>query len=153
MQLTVFQQVLGEQFARLPNTIRTLHSLQGQAAYAGRTEIQRGRNPLAGLCALLTGLPPAMRDAPTRVEFIANSHRETWRRNFGGKRMSSTLTCRDGLLCERLGAVQFRFELQERAGEIWWIVQGVRLLGLLPLPTAWFRGVRCREREVQGRYE
>jgi hypothetical protein len=153
MQRTIYQQVLGEQFARLPNAVRTLHSLQGQAAYTGRTDIQRGRNPLAGLCALFTGLPPAMRDAPTRVDFLADPRHEIWQRDFGGKRMTSTLTCRDSLLCERLGAVQFRFELQAVAGEIWWIVRGVRLLGVLPLPAGWFRGVRCREREQQGRYE
>jgi hypothetical protein len=153
MEPTIYQQVLGEKFSSLPICIRTLHSLQGQATYAGRTNIQRGSNPLAALCALLTGLPPAMRDAPTRVEFLADHRREVWRRDFGGKGMSSTLTCRDALLCERLGAMQFRFELQAVAGEIRWIVRGVRLLGLVPLPTGWFRGVRCREREAQGRYE
>jgi hypothetical protein len=153
MKLTIYQQVLGEKFSSLPTRIRTLHGLEGKSTYTGRTDIQRGRNPLAVLCALLTGLPPAMRDAPTRVEFLADYRREIWQRDFDGKRMSSTLTCRGGLLCERLGAVQFRFELQAGGGEIWWIVRGVRLLGLLPLPAAWFRGVRCREREMQGRYE
>ena len=38
------------------------------------------------------------------------------------------------------------------AGAIWWRVQGVRLLGVLPLPARWFRGVRCRESEQDGRY-
>lgn len=30
---------------------------------------------------------------------------------------------------------------------------GVRAFGLLPLPSGWFEGVRCREREHAGRYE
>ena len=29
----------------------------------------------------------------------------------------------------------------------------MRLFGLLPLPAGWFDGVRCREREHDGRYE
>lgn len=153
MPPTLYQQLLGAQFSGLPASIRMLHSLQGRVAYAGRADIQRGRHPLAQLCALVTGLPPAMRDAPTRVEFDADPRCEIWRRDFGGSRMVSTLTCRDGRLCERLGAVQFRFELQAGAGEIQWIVRGARLFGLLPLPARWFRGVRCRERERQGRYE
>lgn len=153
MPPTIYQQILGENFSSLPATIRTLHSLHGQTVYTGRTDILRGHNPLARFYALVTSLPPAMSDAPTRLEFLTNPHRETWHRNFGGKRMSSTLTCRNGLLCERLGAVQFRFELQATAGEIHWIIRSVRLLGLLPLPARWFRGVHCREREAHGRYE
>jgi len=153
MEATIYQQILGEKFSSLPFSIRRLHSLQGRSTYAGCTNILRGGNPLARLCALFTGLPPAMRDARTRVEFLADPRREIWRRDFGGHGMTSILTHRDGQLRERLGLVQLRFELQTGNGEIWWIVRGVRLLGLLPLPTSWFRGVRCRERESQGRYE
>jgi hypothetical protein len=153
MQPTIFQQVLGARFSTLPDKPAALHSLRGRATFTGRADIRRGTNPLARVCAAIAGLPPDMRDAPTRVEFTADHHHEIWQRDFGGSKMSSTLTCRDGLLCERLGPMQFRFELQLRDGEIWWIVRGVRLLGLLPLPVGLFCGVRCREREAQGRYE
>jgi hypothetical protein len=130
-----------------------MHGRPGRFSYAGRADILRGAHPLARLCAAMTGLPPAMRDAPTRVVFTADHERETWERDFDGSRMASVLTCRNGLLCERLGPVQFRFELQLREGAIWWVVRGVRLLGLVPLPAGLFQGVRCREREAGGRYE
>ncbi len=153
MEPTIYQQVLGARFSGLPAGLAALHGLRGNATYVGSADIQRGANPVAQLCAAIAGLQPTMRDAPTRVEFTADHTREVWRRDFGGRKMSSTLTCRNGLLCERLGPMQFRFELQLRDGEIWWIVRGVRALGLLPLPARLFRGVRCRERESRGRYE
>lgn len=153
MQPAIYEQVLGTGFSRLPETLRTLHSLAGRTAYAGRADIQRGGNPLARLCASIAGLPPTMRDAPTRVEFTADHTREIWRRDFGGRRMSSRLTCRDGLLCEMLGPMQFHFDLQIEDGAIRWQVRKVKLFGLLPLPARLFHGVRCREREAQGRYE
>jgi hypothetical protein len=149
---TLYQQILGAGFSRLPETLRKMHGLQGQASYVGRADIQRGNGLLSRLCAAVAGLPPAMRDAPTRVDFISDQQGETWSRNFGGSRMISRLDCRDGLLREQLGPLQFHFALLAADGEIHWQVHSVKLLGL-PLPARFFDGVQCREREARGRYE
>ena len=153
MEPTVFQQVLRAPFFSMPDAVRALHSIRGRGEYVGRASIERGKGPLAWLCAVFAGLPPRMQDAPTRVEFIADDRREIWKRNFGGRKMSSKLYCRDGLLCERLGPVQFLYELHIHEGTVYWNVARARLLGLLPLPARLFNGVHCREREHQGRYE
>jgi len=150
---TVFQQVLRAPFFNLPDSLRALHSLRTRGVYAGRVGIERGDGLLARLCAAIAGLPPAMRDAPLRVEFLPDAKGETWKRDFGGHRMSSRLKCRKGLLCERLGPVQFRFQLHIADGAIYWNAAGVRLLGVLPLPAGLFGRVQCREREHAGRYE
>ncbi|WP_051412570.1 DUF4166 domain-containing protein [Pseudoxanthomonas sp. J35] len=150
---TVFQQVLGAPFFKLPDSLRALHSIRGHGAYAGRVEIERGAGLPARLCGAIAGLPPSMRDAPLRVEFEASPRMETWRRDFGGHRLVSRLRCRKGLLRERMGPLQFRFALHTAGGAIYWNVVGVRLLGILPLPARLFAGVQCREREQAGRYE
>ena len=150
---TVFQQVLRAPFFNLPDPVRALHSIRGRGVYAGRVAIERGRHPLARLCGAVAGLPPAMSDAPLQVEFIAETKGETWRRDFGGHPMSSKLKCRNGLLVERLGPVQFRFLLHIADGAIYWNVAGVRLLVVLPLPVGLFGRVQCRERAHEGRYE
>lgn len=152
-QATLFQQALGAAFYNLPEAVRRLHALRGTARYAGIATIERGRNPLAGLCAAIAGLPKAMRDAPTTVEFIADAKRETWRRDFSGARLHSRLAFSNGLLRERLGPLRFRYRLHASSEALWWQVVGVRAFGLLPLPATWFDGVRCREREQAGRYE
>ncbi|WP_240906183.1 DUF4166 domain-containing protein [Thermomonas sp. HDW16] len=150
---TLFQQVLGAAFFNLPESVRRLHAVRGTARYAGSATIQRGSNPLARVCARIAGLPKAMQDVPITVEFATDAMGETWRRDFGGMRMQSRLRFKGGLLRERIGPLQFRHALLANAGVIWWRVEGVRLFGVLPLPTAWFKGVRCRESEQDGRYE
>lgn len=150
---TLFQQALGAAFYTLPEAVRRLHAVRGTARYAGIASVERGRNPLARLCARIAGLPKAMREVPTTVEFIAGPARETWRRDFGGARMQTRFAFKSGLLRERLGPLQFRYRLHPGSDALWWQVAGVRVFGLLPLPAGWFDGVRCRERERDGRYE
>lgn len=152
-QATLFQQALGAAFFNLPEAVRRLHAVRGTARYAGVATVERGRNPLARLCARIAGLPKPMRDAPITVEFIADAKRETWRRDFAGTRMASRLVLREGLLRERLGPLQFRYRLHPGNAALWWQVAGVRVFGLLPLPAGWFEGVHCREREQDGRYD
>ena len=150
---TLFQQALGAPFFKLPASVRRLHATRGTARYAGKATVERGVNPLARLCGRLAGLPRTMRDVPITVEFIADANGEAWHRDFAGIAMHSRLAFRDGLLRERIGPLQFRHALLANAGAIWWRVQAVRLLGVLPLPARWFRGVRCRESEKAGRYQ
>lgn len=153
MNSTLFQQLLGAPFFRLPSSVRLLHSVRGHGRYAGRATIARGRNPIARLCAAIAGLPPSADNVPTTVDFHTDASGETWQRDFGGRPMRSRLRARDRLLYERLGPMQFRFALHVHDGAIWWQTVGVRLFGLLPLPKSWFARVRCREREHEGRYE
>lgn len=152
MQPSLFQQVLGAAFFRLPDSLRQLHSSRGLVRYAGQATVERGRNPLARACAWLAGLPPAGEDQPIVVEFECAPGRETWRRRFGAARMTSTLRLHGGRLRERLGPVSLRIDLHANEGVIWWTVVGARLLGVVPLPASLFDGVRCREYEREGRY-
>jgi hypothetical protein len=149
---TLFQQVLGAAFFRLPESLRRLHGTRGLARHAGVVTVEGGSNALARLCARIAGLPKPMQDAPLKVEFACDARAETWKRDFDGSPMTSRLVLRKGLLHERIGPLHFRYALHANEGAIWWTVAGARLLGVLPLPAALFDGVRCQERELQGRY-
>lgn len=152
MQPTLFQQALGAAFFRLPDSLRRLHGAHGRVRYVGLASIERGPHPLARLCARIAGLPPAATDVALTVDFVADAKGEAWHRDFGGRRMSSRVVLRDGLLRERLGPLQFRHALHANDGTIWWTVAGVRLFGLLPLPASLFDGVRCREYQHDDHY-
>lgn len=156
MTPTLYQTLLGAAFFRLPDTLRALHGVHGAARYSGEVTVVRGSSLLSRLCARMAGLPRAMADAPVTVEFASGPRGEIWARTFGApprvSRMRSKLWHRDGQLRERLGPLQFRFVLHTWDGTIFWNVVGVRLLGILPLPAALFRDVRCNERQVDGRY-
>ena len=148
----LFVQLLGPAaFAALPPTVQALHRRGGLRRYEGRVNIRRGRHWLARLCSAVTGMPPAMDDAPLQVEISAAPGRERWTRHFAGHRMSSAMTARDGRLCERLGPVTFHFRLDTDGGVLNWTVERVSALGL-PLPVRWFSGVHAREFEQDGRY-
>ncbi|UWX03768.1 DUF4166 domain-containing protein [Pseudoxanthomonas sp. NC8] len=150
---TVFQQVLRAPFFNLPDSLRALHSIRGRREYAGQGQHRTRRQCAGAPVRRHRRAAPAMADAPLRVEFTADARGETWRRHFGDRPMTSRLKCRKGLLCERLGPLQFRFLLHTADGAIYWNPAGARLLGLLPLPVALFGQVQCREREHAGRYE
>jgi len=153
MKPTLFQTLLGASFYTLPPAVRALHSVRGQARYAGQATIERGRNPLARLCARIAGLPPPMRDAPLVVTFDTDPRNETWQRDFAGRAMRSRLFAHRRELGERLGPfLFFRFALRAGDGVLHWHAMGARLFGVLPLPAAWFVDVNCRESEHDGRY-
>ena len=152
MTPTLFQKLLGASFYSLPAGVRVLHGVRGRGLYAGRATIVRGRNPLARLCAAFAGLPPACEDVATTVIFDTDAAGETWRRDFGGHPMHSRLRRRGGQLVERLGPLQFRFDLHVHDDALWWQATGARLFGVLPLPVSWLADVHCREGEQDGRY-
>jgi len=149
----LFERVLGAAFAGLPPRLQALHSIAERQRWRGRGEVLRGTHWLVVPCAWLARLPPAAADVPVSVEFVVNETGECWNRRFGGVRMASRLWQRDGHLYERLGALRFRFALEVVDGEILWRAARAWAFGIVPLPTRWFAGVHCREREREGRYE
>lgn len=150
---TLFQQVLGDDFERLMQPVQDLHQVRGTALYVGCVSVSHARHVVARLLARATRLPPAMRDAPIRVDFTADAACETWARSFAGHVMRSRLHVRGGALREWLGPVRFTFALRVDAdGAVLWRVARVHVLGLVPLPARWFDAVRCREAADGDRY-
>lgn len=153
----LFRRLLGaDAFDTLPEPLRILHLRDGRALWHGEVEVMRGRSLLSRFCAWVTRLPP-QGTGPIAVEIIANDGREQWTRHVAGHAMRSRLRAVDGLLDERLleerlGLVDFRFRLTCIEQDIVWTVAGVRVLGLLPLPVAWFSQVHARESAEDGRY-
>lgn len=148
----LFRRLLGtDVFDALPEPLRILHLRDGRALWRGEVEVIRGRSLLSRFCARVTRLPP-QGTGPIAVEIIADSGREQWTRHVAGHAMRSRLWANDGLLNERLGLVDFRFCLSSVDRDIVWVVAGVRVFGLLPLPVAWFSQVRARESAEDGRY-
>jgi hypothetical protein len=149
----LFARVLGATLAQTPPCVQRLHGGAPLARYRGEVEVERGGGLLARVLARATFLPPAGR-GPVEVEIAARDGRERWVRRIGGRAMPSRLWVRrnDPRLWERLGPVVFGFGLRVEDGAILWWVENVRVLGLLPLPSRWFRAVRCRESGAGDRY-
>lgn len=150
MTEALFRRVLGAGFETLPNSVKAIHLAPGLQRYRGQVQVTRGSNPLSRLFAWATRLPPAG-EGVLEVEIEASDGQERWTRHIGGRAMPSRLWEREGLLCERLGLVEFGFRLSASEGVLAWQVARVRALGL-PLPASAFHAVQARESDSGGRY-
>ena len=148
---TLFARLLGDKFDRLPPRVRALHTRETTYTYAGRADVDRGKNMLSRLMGAATRLPTQKTDQELHVTIEPSASDERWTRRFANHAMPSRLWDADGLLCERLGLVTFGFRLDVEDGELTWRVERVRSLGI-PLPARLFRGVIAREFERDGRY-
>lgn len=147
----LFRRLLGDAIDRMPDSVRRLHHRPGTAVYRGEVIVERGTTLFARFCGWATALPPAG-EGPIEVEIVADARRERWTRRVGKHAMPSILWDADGLLCERLGLVNFGFRVSAEDGVIVWRVVRVRALGVVPLPVRAFSGVEAREFEQDGRY-
>ncbi len=150
--MPLFAQVLGPAFATLAAPVQALHAAPLPCRRTGQARIARGRHWLVPMLAALARLPKEAHALPVEVVFSACGQGEQWARRFGRWPMVSRLWAQEGGLHEQLGAVHFGFELRACEGGIDWSVRSVRVFGLLPLPTRWFDGVRCREAWAAERY-
>lgn len=148
----LFRRLLGAAFETLPAPVIRLHDARAHKVFSGRCRIGRGSHWLVPLIARVMSLPKGGEDLPVEIVIESAGGRETWARKFAGQPMRSVLSERNGQLEERLGPMAFRFALKVEGQAIVWTLAGVKLLGLLPLPLAWFSGVCARESAQSGRY-
>jgi hypothetical protein len=133
-----FQQLLGPDFALLPEPVRRLHGLNADAKTEGRADIAAAKGFWPSLICKLSGLPAPGRDVPVTVDFHADGRGgEFWRRRFAGRRYASGFEVGAGrcagLLCERFSPFVFFHRLTPSAEGLRWDLVAWRLLWL-PLP-------------------
>lgn len=150
------ERLLGAEFDRLPPPVRFLHSLRKPLRTAGRADITVADGFLAWLICAITGLPHPGRDVEVSVTFEPRENgAERWDRKFADRRYASSIAAgagRDnGLLVERLGLFQLRFQLTVLPEGLGWQVVGWRLLGV-SLPTWSVPGIKCLESDDNGRF-
>ena len=135
--LPLYCQFLGAAWNDLPEPIRAMHDATGTWIAEGHADIERGGNPLARIAAFIYRFPKAGRDVPITVTFEAKHGRETWTRNFAGKRFSSVQyegSGRDeGLICERFGPLVFAMALVIADGKMQLVIRQWSAFGI-PLP-------------------
>lgn len=141
---TLFPALLGEEWAGLPAPLRALHACR---LAEGRVSVTRGKGLLARLAAGLAGLPPAGETA-LRLSIAGD---EVWTRQFGGHRLTSRLSARQGLLAEAFGPVCLEMELRPAGGALHWLPRRFRLFGLR-LPLALGPAVTAVECAEDGLY-
>jgi hypothetical protein len=138
MPLSPFQQLVGPDFALLPEPVRRFHSFAVDTATEGRADITSPRGFLPWLICKVSGLPAPGGDVPVTVHFqIASDGGQFWRRRFAGRRYQSGFSAGTeryaGLLCERFFPYVFFHKLTASADGLRWDLVRWKLL-FLPLP-------------------
>ena len=131
---SLYQRVLGNAFAQLPEPVRNMHRRSLIARGVARVD---GADRLIGrLAAAIFRLPTATEHVPVTVEITAQAGRERWVRDFGGRRFASTLSAAPtpGCLLECFGPLRFVLGLPTGPGGIEAMPVLAWRLGPIPLP-------------------
>ena len=151
VQRPLFRQLLGDAFATLPPSVRTVHAGDRVATFSGTAIARRGRGLFARLLAALAGLPKPGIQA-VRVEIAPERGGEKWTRTFGSRTFATRLVKRGaGVFSESLPPVRFTFELSARPDGVEWRLIGSHL-GPVGLPSISHPRMRAIAEDHAGRY-
>jgi hypothetical protein len=144
-----FEQLLGSDFAALPEPVRRFHSFPADTTTAGRADITSPRGFLPWLICKVSGLPAPGRDVAVTVHFQINSDgSQFWRRRLAERRYESGFTAgtgrQAGLLCERFFPFVFFHRLSAGEQALRWDLVAWRLL-FVPLPRWLMPPTLCLE--------
>lgn len=146
----LYEQTMGESFARLAPPVQQFHRLVGKHTLHGRVDVQPPKSLLAKLLALLLGTPRSASAGAIRFELDAQSLAESWTRHFPSKTMTSRLQLIDGQLVEKLGAARLMFDLSESNGQLNMHLRRLYFLGI-PCPSWLMPRVIAEETGHDGR--
>ena len=148
----LYLKLLGDAWNDLDGTVQRLHVSVPPVQAVGLFQVRRGTNWLARLLARLARLPEAGEAVNVRLLVTAQGDGEEWQRTFAEQPLVTLQSERpDGLLAERIGPIEMRFQLKVVDGALnYRATRALLCLGplLLPLPpwfspriTAWERPV------------
>lgn len=149
----LYQQTLGDQWPKLPHSLREMHNLKDRLTAQGTARVVRGKSLLSRVVAGILGFPNAGEQVPVTVSFEKQGDQELWTRNFAGKEFQSIQrlhkTKRDGLIHEQFGPVSVGLAMLIESDRIKIVVRSWRLFGI-PMPLILAPGGEASEFESHG---
>lgn len=148
MTASLYETVLGAQYAQLAPAVQAFHRIAGVAALHGEVETEPPASRPARWLAWCIRTPRTPMRGPIRFTLDATATEETWTRYFPSHTMRSTLCLHQGCIMERLGAVRLFFALEAEQGKLRMRLESLRFLGI-PCP-AWLRPAVVAEETGHG---
>jgi hypothetical protein len=145
----VFASILGVDYARLPPAVRHFHEVP-RATYLGEATVRGSTSNFAAVIRAVFNFPAPAESTPVTIEVERTEDLDQWRRNFGGRKFSSSFErhLTSHLLSEVFGPFRFYFALSAENDRLNWHFQRWSL-GPIPLPRA--LGPRSSNRFVGNR--
>ena len=145
---SLYEAVLGGQYAQLAPAVQTFHRMTGRVTLRGGVETEPPASRVARSLAWCIRTPHTPTRGPIRFMLDATTTEETWTRHFPRHTMRSTLFLHQERIIERLGAVRLVFALEAEHGVLRMRLEGLRFLGI-PCP-AWLRPAVLAEETGSG---
>jgi hypothetical protein len=154
-RVPLYQRILGEAYALLPEPLRVIHDLDRDLTAEGVATVTRGTSLLSRLAAGMMGFPPAGENVPVEVSFGVRDGREHWRRSFAGRAFASVLEEGRGrnerLICERFGPLTVAMALVLNGGRLQMVLRRWSVFGI-PLPLVLGPRSKACEFAEDGRF-
>ena len=133
---SLYEKILGENFALLPAPLRRLHRPGWGVRARGMARIDGAEGPIARIASMILRFPSAADRTTVSVDILPVPRGERWVRDFGGRRFASILSASatPGRLVERFGAVSFELDLPVGPQGVLGMPIRAWRLGPLPLP-------------------
>ena len=151
----VYQRVLGEDWLRLPEVTRQLHSPAPVSVFEGTADIEGAEHPLATLIAGRAGLPQSGAGVPALIRVSMDGDTEIITRDYGGTvfetRQSAVSTPRGMRLREQVGSVVFTLRLEAGPHGLDFHQESATVMGV-PLPEFLRPILHARERADAGEH-
>lgn len=128
----LYRRVIGPDYDRMPEPVRRMHDVIGDAGAVGLGRVRRGRSLLARIVCAVMRFPPEG-DHQLHVAFEERDGVERWTRDFGGKTFSSELSQSGRRLVERFGPMRFSFDLPSDESGLTMVMRGWSIFGI-PMP-------------------
>lgn len=146
---TLYRRLLGSSWDELSEPVRLAHATRSTVRGSGRLLVCHGRGRVARWIARVLRLPRASAAADTRLVVTPRSDGERWCRSFDGRHFDTwQYQAGERELAERVGLLEFRFELQAMKGSLLFRSVGAAFVWRwirLPLPATWAPRVDARE--------
>jgi hypothetical protein len=158
---SLYEAVLGEAWAHLPEPVRALHAARPPSQFTGVCTVERGTNAVARLVAGLVGFPKASVGESIQVRFEAQRLSdgrvaERWTRTVAGQSFSSVQFAGIGraqaLICERFGPTTYAMSLLVKDQQLHLVLRGWSIFGIT-LPLGLGPRIKAFESSLDGRFQ
>ncbi len=153
--MSLYQDLLGAEYLKLPPVVQQMHMVNGEVHAAGTCSVDRGSNPVSRFLATILGMPKSGTWIPVHVTFRREKDGEWLIRNYDGQVFSTHQGAGSGadagMLLEGFGPLRLVISLDLEGDALAFRLRSVRLFGL-PLPHALWPKLKAYESEVDGWY-
>ncbi|KAF0812291.1 hypothetical protein IGB42_03281 [Andreprevotia sp. IGB-42] len=146
---TLYQHVLGADYARLAPLLQTLHS-HHDLCWQGLADVRWASQRWLRALLWLGRLPAEGRDQPCSITLREQAGGELWQRRFGQRRMASAQHADGAQLYESFGPFRLQLASTRHRNTLAQHSTATHFLGIR-VPARWALRVHAIEREYDGR--